>query len=196
MIRSAAQSSILNDTKYTSMSAGVVPSNEYLINTTTLPSNTPSVTFDVSSFSGIYRHLQIVAAVRAQRDTFQNTYFHLRFNNDESASYANHFLINLSSSVSSFGSGSQNGMGLAWIPTQNAATNNFGAAVIDILDPFSSSKNKTIRTLGGSSGTDEPRISLSSGAYFSTNPVSSITIFSTTGNLIAGSRFSLYGVTA
>jgi hypothetical protein len=178
------------------MLAGTVPSSEYLISTTVLTQNEPSVTFDVSSFAGVYKHLQIVSAVRAQRDTFQNTYPHLRFNNDSSSIYTNHFLIGTNSGVTSFGGGGEQQMGLAWIPTQNAASNNFGGIIIDILDPFSSSKNKTIRTLGGSSGTDEPRVSLSSGAYLSTNPVSSITIFSTTGNLIAGSRFSLYGVTA
>ena len=46
MIKSASRSSLVEDVKYTSMSAGVVPSSEYLIESRVLDTAVPSITFD------------------------------------------------------------------------------------------------------------------------------------------------------
>jgi hypothetical protein len=60
------------------------------------------------------------------------------------------------------------------------------------LDFSNTSKNKTIRALTGGIDT-ETDINLTSGAWYSTAAVTSIT-FALATNYNAGSRFSLYGV--
>jgi hypothetical protein len=71
--------------------------------------------------------------------------------------------------------------------------NIFGSAVIDILDPFSTTKNTTTRSLGGHNSSTA-RLYLGSGAYYSTAAVTSITVGPNSGSILAGSRFSLYGI--
>jgi hypothetical protein len=79
-------------------------------------------------------------------------------------------------------------------PTSNTAI--FGASIIDILDSYSTTKNKTMRAFSGANYA-LPDIRLSSGLFLSTAAINSITIFANIGpNFLAGSRFSLYGVTA
>jgi hypothetical protein len=71
--------------------------------------------------------------------------------------------------------------------------NIFGAAVVDILDPFSTTKNTTVRTLLGQTSSTN-RVALSSGAFYSTAAITSVTLFPETESILAGSRFSLYGI--
>ena len=63
MIKSASQSSLTSNIKYRSMSAGSVPSSEYLITSTVLTQNEPSITFDVSGLSAQFRHLVLLEAL-------------------------------------------------------------------------------------------------------------------------------------
>jgi hypothetical protein len=74
-----------------------------------------------------------------------------------------------------------------------SASGVFSSKVIDILDPFSSTKNKTIRTLSGRVSNSPFIIELLSGLFISTTSVSSINIFGSS-NMSVGSRFSLYGI--
>lgn len=69
-------------------------------------------------------------------------------------------------------------------------TNAFSASITDFLDPYSTTKNKTIRTLGGYNG----ETALNSGLWQSTSSITSITIRTTTDNFAIGSRFSIYGI--
>ncbi len=196
MIKSASRSSITNDQKYRSMLAGTVPSSEYLITTTVLGSSTPSVTFDVSSFAGVYKHLQVVAVAQTPDASFGDNYS-MRFNGDSGNNYSSHRLYGQSpSTVGSTNMTSSN----AFIVGRYGpnTSNSFMPAVIDILDPFSSTKNTTVKSLHGSFASDANFIMLASGAWYNTSPVTSITIIDALGgrNFAAGSRFSLYGVTA
>jgi len=198
VIKSASRSSITNDQKYRSMLAGAVPSSEYLIETVTLPSDTPSVTFDnLAQFNGVYRHFQIVGTVRSTRgDT--DSYLHLQFNGDFGTNYNSHYLRGTGSAVSSgdLSTAYPNGIAdLAAIPGATAPGNSFGALVIDILDPFKTTKNTTTRSLSGQAASYS-RIALTSGLWRNTAPITSITLDDIFANFTANTRFSLYGVTA
>jgi hypothetical protein len=70
----------------------------------------------------------------------------------------------------------------------------FSAGIIDILDPYSTTKNKTIRILCGQALSGANIVELVSGAFYSTDSLTSVQIFGLTGNLVAGTRMSLYGV--
>jgi hypothetical protein len=80
----------------------------------------------------------------------------------------------------------------------NAPASVFGAGVVDILDAFSTTKNKTVRAFSGNYTAannlgDRQIVHLASGVYLSTTAINSLTLYAA-NNLVAGSRFSLYGI--
>lgn len=197
MIKSASRSSITNDQKYRSMLADAVPSSEYLISSTVLDTNTPSVTFDVSSFAGVYKHLQIVIAARTDRALHVDSAM-IQFNGDTGGNYRAHYLLGTGSAVAS----GDDGSGVvrvyaARVTGATAGTSVFGTGICDILDPYSSTKNTTTRALAGYTSGSGSEVYLFSGLWMNTAAINSIRIFPNIGsNFVAGSRFSLYGVTA
>jgi hypothetical protein len=75
------------------------------------------------------------------------------------------------------------------------ATNVFGAGVTDILDYTNTSKNTTVRALGGADANGSGSIDLTSAAWLNTNAVTSITLTTNNGSTFtAGSSFALYGI--
>jgi hypothetical protein len=118
----------------------------------------------------------------------------IRFNGDSGSNYAYHYLDGNGSSVSSTGQ-SYNSIFDFGAAALLEPANLFSANVVDILDPFETTKNKTVRMLNGHSGTYR-RIALASGAWFNTASVTSIAVLPNTSNWVSGSRFSLYGIKA
>jgi hypothetical protein len=160
-----------------------------LIQTTILGSTTASVTFSgLSEYAGLYKHLQIRAVPKIS--TADNA-LHIQVNADTGNNYRWHMLYtSTGTSVLSFDSGSTSSVRATYTPDTTA--NIFAATIVDILDPFSTTKNKTIRSLGGY-GT--PRLGLYSGVWLNTNAVTEIKLIAIAGSsLLTGSRFSLYGI--
>ena len=167
-----------------------------LIETTILSSAASSVTFSsLATYASTYKHLQIRAVARMSASSIGAT-GSFRLNGDTGANYAHHYLQGTGSAVQS-AAGPTSDSEMENIYAMNAAndvSNGFTAAVIDILDAYSTTKNKTVRALSGNVG-NESRIRLGSGVRLSTESLTSATMFSTNGvNFIAGSRFSLYGL--
>jgi hypothetical protein len=157
-----------------------------LISTTVLGSDTPSVTFDVSSLGSTYKHLQVRAVVFANGGSA-----FIRYNGDStSGNYRSHGLYGHGSTVTSedytFARDKGmigGGMGLSTtIPH---------AHVVDILDPFSTTKNTTTRSL---SGRALGGVALDSFGYLSTSAITSVQVMTNAANYLTGSRFSLYGI--
>jgi hypothetical protein len=171
---------------------GLVAAGDYeLISTTLISSNTPSVTFDVSSFASTYKHLQIRATARSGQ-TASGEYINVRLNG--ATSYWHHGLEGNGSTVTSYGS-STSSMAMAQVARGDSTASSFGAGVIDILDPFSTTKNKTLRGLGGITTSGATNIALRSGSWASTDAVTSVTCLPfSADNWVAGSRFSIYGL--
>ncbi len=162
-----------------------------LISSTILTGSQASVTFDTSTLGSTYKHLQIRAAYRTSSVSF-DSFSKLTFNGS-STSYQSHALFgNGSSVVGQFWNESTYILSL-FAQGNGSTANAFGGGVLDILDFASSSKNTTIRDLSGRTASD-PRISLSSGAWFNTAAVTSVVLTPDTGNYLTGSRFSLYGI--
>jgi hypothetical protein len=172
-----------------------VPSSEYLITTTVLTQGEQTVTFsNLSQYAGVYRHLQFVFTARDDYNALTNTLIIL-INGAASGNYSNHYLFGNGSSVASTGI-ANTVIRVAEVPENQQGADIFGAGVIDILDPFNTSKFTTVRSLSGHSGSS-PRVGLYSGAYLNTAIVDSVTFDATaSSNFLTGSRFSLYGVTA
>lgn len=180
--------------------AGGAAGSYDLLETQVLGTAAASITFaSLSTYSPTYKHFQIRATARTNRSGADSDPIYLRFNSDSGSNYTRHGLggynFGGSSAVYSNAGTSQTSLFLAEaMPVSSSTTSAFGAFVTDILDPFDTNKNKTVRTLNGMNAAWSS-IELRSGAWLSTSAVSSILIAPLVGTqLIAGSRFSLYGI--
>lgn len=192
-VYSLTKSSIKNWVKYPNMMAGsayIDPASDFLITETVLNSNTASVTFDVSTLAAAgYKHLQIRAVTKNSFGSAKD--IRIRFNGDTATNYSIHQIYpssgslyaSATTSTTSAWSGHSNGTDLA--------STIFNAAIIDLVDFSSTSKNKTLRSLSG-----EPAVGyilFRSSAWNSTAAITSINLFPDSSvNFTAGSRFSLY----
>lgn len=175
----------LTGTKYDTVSAD----NYYMepIATTLLASATGTVTFN--NIPQNYKHLQIrlfVGDVGTGGGTFKMTY-----NNDTSASYADHFIRANGATISASNDINASSM---FIGSYMEGTSILGGFVVDILDYANVNKYKTSRTLGGGDANGSGFINLFSGLWQNTAAISRIDLSSNNGNLTTNSRFSLYGI--
>lgn len=143
-----------------------------------------------------YTHLQLRYSGRSLNGgTTDFTY--LRFNGDSTAgNYASHWLAG--DGATPFSSG-QTGTGYFYgtiFPGGSATANVYGVKIVDITDYRNTSKNKTIRIIGGfdSNGTGAARIV--SGCWFNTNAITQIVCSVANAYDTAGSTLSLYGITS
>jgi hypothetical protein len=160
-----------------------------LISTTLVSTNTGSVTF--SSITQSYKHLEVRYT---SRSTNFNQTMSLRINGITSGYYS-HELYGEDGSVTSaaYSSGYPALVVGVTVPDNNE-TNNFAAGVVSVLDYSATTKNKTYRTLSGAAASSKKKIALTSGSTFTLPAITSLEFFVNGCNLVAGSRFSLYGI--
>jgi hypothetical protein len=176
---------------FSAAGAGGVQGDYELIETQILGSAQASVVFSsLGTYSSTYKHLQIRyvtrATVNADRDPIV-----MRFNADTGSNYAHHQLFTNGSGPFSEAFTSQTRMRVGEVTGANPSGTIFGASVVDILDPYSTTKNKTVRAFTGT----QSFTALFSGVYLSTSSTTSLTLLpSSASNFVAGSRFSLYGI--
>ena len=168
-----------------------IVSDFVLLETINLTGTASSITFSgLSAYASQYKHLQIRTVFA--RSTGGLDGVTMRYNGDSGANYAEHLLYGNGSSVLSAAATNATFVSIGLGPV---STSSFGASVIDILDAFSTSKNKTNRVSTGALSVGEPPfVQIRSGHWRSNSAISSITLapFSSTFN--ANSRFSIYGV--
>jgi hypothetical protein len=173
---------------------GAALSDYELIETQILGSNQASVIFSsLGTYSSTYKHLQIRLLGRQTLAAGGQGDIYVRFNADSSSNYARHFLQGNGSTVTSGATANSSYALGGQAPYNNETTGAFGGSVIDILDAYSTTKNKTIRALSGSHSSNAPVIQLASGHWRNTDSVTSITL-SLFDIWLTGSRFSLYGI--
>jgi hypothetical protein len=171
-----------------------------LISSTILGGTAASVTFsNLGDYSSTYKHLQIRFAGRTSQADDASA-FEVRLNGDTGSNYARHRLlanyVGGSLAVRSDASTTQTSINeFGHITGGNASANIFGAGVLDILDAYSTSKNKTIRGFSGFVISGNERVGISSGLYINTASTTSVTLIPrASSNFATGSRFSLYGI--
>jgi hypothetical protein len=158
-------------------------------------SSTSSVVFsNLGTYSSTYKHLQLRSANKNARPNLWSGSL-LRFNGDTGANYSFHSLYGNGTSVLSNNSPNDSAVVDQWA-AGNSASNVFSPAIFDILDAYSTTKNKTVRFMTARNvGGGEDRIGLSSGLWMNTSSVTSITVLPSGGfNWVAGTRLSLYGI--
>jgi len=166
---------------------GAAAGSYELISTVAGTGSSPTITF--SSLPAGYKHLQIRATSRSDSGSYPHAF--IRFNSDSGSNYARHYLFGDGGSVSSGGSSSSTGGYAVEVAGNDKSANLYGASVVDIVDAFSATKNKTVRSFAGYT---TGGIFLYSGAWFNTSAITSITLNLSAGNFTTASRFSLYGI--
>lgn len=153
---------------------------------------------NLGQFASTYRHLQIRTLQRGTNAEVAWQAVMWLNGNTSTSSYAMHQVGGNGSSLYTEAVVSGNLGGIAptlRIPAANGTSGAFAAGVIDILDAYSTTKNKTIRTLQGVHQS-QSQVVLSSGLFLSTNAIDSISfqLQGANGNFATGSRFSIYGI--
>jgi hypothetical protein len=140
-------------------------------------------TVDFSSIPSTYTHLQLRCLIKATGAVNPL----VRFNGSSASNYYWHGLYGTGSAAGANTGGGYGGeMILAYQDAQ------WGCAILDLLDYKNTSKNKTIRVLGGCDTNGGGQIALNSGFWNSTSAVNQITLFGTTFQQY--SSFALYGI--
>ena len=190
---------------FSAAGAGVVSAGSYeLIETTILGSSATSITFsNLGTYSSTYKHLQVRYVARSDRSTFSQEEIRIRLNGvTTNTSYDMHFLQGDGATVYSSNNTADNANSniVGTLTASGSQTGAFAAGVLDILDAYSTTKNKTIRNLSGqesqnAGGFGGRFINLMSLLFSSTDSTTSVTLLPMNGpNFITGSRFSLYGI--
>jgi hypothetical protein len=162
-----------------------------LLATEILTTSQSSVTFSsLGDYAADYQHLQVRMAIRGA-GAYGSLRAQVTFNSNTTG-YSSHGLIGTGSSVVSEAYTSEAFGRLGRVIGNSGTSNSFAGLVTDVLDPFESTKNTTIRTLNGNTGYNQ--IQLYSTLWNNTAAVTSMAITPEAGNWIAGSRFSLYGI--
>lgn len=192
-VRSLKNSTLENFANYSSsMNAGYDFNDFELIESVFVASNTASVTFNnLNQYSTDYKHLQIRSSTRTTVNGDGAEGLVMRFNSDSGSNYSRHSLNSVSSSSTSSNvvNGNYVAAGIAWTSVVPA----FGSSICDIIDAYSTTKNKTVKSFTGNPGAYS-NISLHSGLWINTSSINSISISLTMGNFASGSRLSLYGI--
>lgn len=168
---------------------------------TFIASQTSGSAFSFATFNSIpstFTHLQLRVFGRA---TFNNGGFngsvYLTFNGSSANYGQRHTLSGNGSSASSFAGTSSNQIALIGVVSDaGSIANNYGCAIIDILDYANTNKNKTVRVIGGADNNGTANfgaVSLGSQAWLDTAAITSIQV-GTDATFAANSHIALYGI--
>jgi hypothetical protein len=167
-----------------------------LIESTILTGTVADVTFTgLGSYSSTYKHFQLRWACRTNQAT-EESYVFIQINGDglPANNYFWHQNEASSNAIDSSANAPTSTLKIGLTAGNSATASVFGVGVSDLLDVYSTTKNKTVRSFSGSyNSADSRKVGLYSGARNSTESTTSIKIVST-GSFVSGSRFSIYGI--
>ena len=195
MITTVKTSSVVQGMpKYRSMLAGnpaYSPSSYESIATATGTGSSATLTFN--SIPSGFKHLKLRGIVQAVGGGTSGA-MNLIFNSDTATNYSEHRLQGNGTTPSAIGSANSTSIYVARPVRNTSYSNTLGAFVIDILDYGSTTKNKTLRALSGYEINGEGIIMVLSGAWLSTNAITSITLTDSSFNLSTKTTVALYGI--
>ena len=158
--------------------------------TVTLSTTTTTVTF-----AGIptgYKHLEIRWIAKAPSGGGGGII--PRFNSDTGSNYSAH---NINGNGATAGAQAQSATSTPLIIRNggiSTATNTFSAGIITVLDYASTSKNKTLRSLGGQDLNGSGLMEFASTSWYNTSAITSIDLVHNGSGFVQYSQFALYGV--
>jgi hypothetical protein len=158
-----------------------------------------AASFDVSSISGSYNHLLLVAQLRADASS-ATVSSGLRLNNDSGSNYDRALVYAAGATPTWIGQAAQTSIWVGDWTANSAAANT--ACVFQILIPFYAKTTfyKTVLfSLGGVFGTLETttsyEVTQGAGLWRNSGAVTRVTLFPPSGNLMAGSSLTIHGIT-
>ena len=156
----------------------------------TVGTATPSITF--SSISQAYTDLVIVASALTSSD---GTGLQFRFNSDSGSNYSNTFLEGNGTSATSNRESNQTNIQISFNVGNNSTDPS--ASIVSIMNYSNTTTNKTLLARWSSaSGGTFPGTSATVGLWRNTAAITSVEVFTGSGNINIGSTFSLYGIAA
>ena len=157
-----------------------------------------STTVTFSSIPSTYKHLQLRWI---SKDTYSGVAAALRvemqFNSDTGTNYARHQMYGDGSAVTALGDASVSTIRFDAAGAYGTTANEFGVAVVDIIDYASTTKYKTVCGFYGANGNTTNTnysVGLASGLWMNTNAITSISVISGNSNFTTTSTFALYGI--
>jgi hypothetical protein len=149
---------------------------------------------DVSftSIPGTYKSLQL--RMIGGYPGSGNTSYSMRMNSDTGSNYAFHQVSGNGTTASAGGSANQTQLDLTSLPASNSGY--WGVAIAEIIDYASTSKFKTVTSVGGHNDPINPSyvVKLSSGLWRSTSAITSLTLGTQGATWRANSVIALYGI--
>jgi hypothetical protein len=155
-------------------------------------STTASITF--SGIPANYTHLQIRGVARSASTGGS---MRIDFNGDASGTlYSRHLLMGDGSSPSGSGANADSvTAAVGDFPVTSSTSNVFSGYVTDILDAFSTTKNKVVRSISGYDANGSGFIQIRSSMWRSQTAITSIKLYEGSGsNFAANTTFALYGI--
>jgi hypothetical protein len=154
--------------------------------------------FSFTSIPSTYKSLQIRTTARQSSGTLTTSaWFKMQFNSDTTAAnYTMHGIQGTGAAAQGNWGFTSNGEITAYYVAGNSAASNiFGVGITDIIDYASTTKNKTVRSIGGNDQNGSGSIFLSSGLWVNTAAINRIDVYgSQTNSFAAGTTIALYGV--
>jgi hypothetical protein len=149
-------------------------------------------TLSFTSIPSTYVALQIRGSnLQSENGTTGSYGFYIGFNSDTSTNYAQHEISGNGTSPSASGTASSTPPIVGRYSRNSESAK--GAAIIDIHDYTSATKNKTLRSFAGLDLNGTGIIYTISGLWMNTSAITSIQ-FTGNGNWKTGSTFALYGI--
>jgi hypothetical protein len=157
-----------------------------------------SGTITFSSVPSTYQHLQLRILGKDTYNATNVSALKITFNSVGGSSYSSHNLYVYDGVIYADAYTSRGDIYIGYGMPQSPAgkSNTFGAAIIDIHDYASTTKNKTVRAFMGSetNAQADSAIALSSGLFMNTSAISSISISIETLYWNSSSTIALYGI--
>jgi hypothetical protein len=150
--------------------------------------------FNFASIPSTYKHLQF--RILSRRTTGINALVALQFNGDTGSNYWWHSIEGDGATVAAnFGpSALTTRVQTFWMNPGTNLAGQFGGGIIDIHDYASTTKNKTVKSLGGGDANGAGKIGLFSGSWTNTSAITSVNVYFVGDAVVAGSTFALYGI--
>jgi len=172
--------------------AAVSASYESIATVTTSASQS---TLSFTSIPSTFKHLQLRIHARSNRAS-NDTSVRIRFNSDTASNYNNHRLYGNGATANADGVANDTRVVLLTVNAAGAPTASYSPYVVDIVDYASTTKFKTMRSIGGKNNNDasDGYLFIQSGAWRSTSAITSIELTDVISTFVDGSVISLYGI--
>ena len=162
------------------------------IATTTIGSAVASYTF--TSISGSYTDLVLVAQSRSTYTA--NGPLTIQFNGDTGSNYSYTRIYGDGTTASSDRFATATSIDIGFLPGTNTSSGIFGISTLQLQNYSNATTYKTGLVRWNTTGSATPYVAAVVGLWRSTSAITSIKIFYTTGNILADSIFTLYGIAA